>query len=93
LVAGQNTAIDATTLRNELDGLTRELGQLLRSDRTPHDGSDAYPIAGALAAAIESLDLGDAGAHVERLIRDRPIMTTASAFALGMAIGLLLRRS
>jgi ElaB/YqjD/DUF883 family membrane-anchored ribosome-binding protein len=30
--------------------------------------------------------------HVEKLIADRPIAALASAFALGVAIGFMLRR-
>jgi len=48
-----------------------------------------------VAAAMEALGAGliDADFEAERRIRARPIMATASAFAIGMAIGLLLRRT
>ncbi|MGJ4897608.1 MULTISPECIES: hypothetical protein [unclassified Bradyrhizobium] len=89
-------AIDPTTLRTELESLTRELSQLLRGAGTPRDNPDAQPAAaGMLAAAIEVLDmrLSETDVQVERMIRDRPIVATASAFALGLAVGLLLRRT
>lgn len=37
--------------------------------------------------------LSETDVQVERMIRDRPIVATASAFALGLAVGLLLRRT
>ncbi len=88
-------AIDPTTLRTELDSLTRELSQLLRGAGAPRDNPDAQPAAGMLAAAIEALGmrLSETDVQVERMIRDRPIVATASAFALGLAVGLLLRRT
>jgi ElaB/YqjD/DUF883 family membrane-anchored ribosome-binding protein len=36
--------------------------------------------------------LSDEEEHVERLIAERPIAALASAFALGLAIGFILRR-
>ena len=88
-------AIDPAILRNELDALTHELSQLLRTVGARHGASTAPPIAVPVAAAIEALGTGliDADFEVERLIRAHPLMATASAFAIGMAIGLLLRRT
>jgi len=88
-------AIDPTILRNELDVLTRGLSHLLRAADAPHGASIAPPIAVPVAAAMEALGAGliDADFEAERRIRARPIMATASAFAIGMAIGLLLRRT
>jgi ElaB/YqjD/DUF883 family membrane-anchored ribosome-binding protein len=87
-------AIDPAIIRNELDALAQELGQLLRNVGARHAGS-AQPSSEPVAAVIDVLGtaLNEADFEVERLIRARPIMATATAFAIGMAVGLLLRRT
>ncbi|GLH77467.1 hypothetical protein SSBR45G_23750 [Bradyrhizobium sp. SSBR45G] len=88
-------AIDPAILRNELDALTREVGRLMRNTGGHRAGPDGQPIAEPTAAAIGSLSAGlrDADFHIERLIQARPIMAAAAAFAVGVAVGLLLRRT
>ncbi|MGY3451013.1 hypothetical protein [Bradyrhizobium sp. USDA 4353] len=88
-------AIDAATLRNELDALTHELGDLLRHANAHHSGVDPQATTEPIAAAISALGSGlsDADLQIERLIRARPITATVAAFTIGMAIGLLLRRT
>jgi ElaB/YqjD/DUF883 family membrane-anchored ribosome-binding protein len=95
LTTGQNMAIDPAIIRNELDALGQELGQLLRGANARHASSNAQPSSEPAAAAIGVLGaaLSEADIEVERLIRARPIMATAAAFAIGMAVGLLLRRT
>jgi ElaB/YqjD/DUF883 family membrane-anchored ribosome-binding protein len=92
----QNMAIDSTTLNHELDRLTRELDRLLRkASEAGQASSHARPTAVSLDTTIEALGaaLTEADFHVERLVRARPIMATASAFALGIVIGLIFRRT
>ncbi|MGJ5205562.1 hypothetical protein [Bradyrhizobium sp. HKCCYLR20261] len=83
---------DGTALRNELQHLTRELSNLVEKANASGGGTNAQSIAGAFAAAISGLDTRDAASRAEHLIETRPIATVASVFALGMALGLLLRR-
>jgi len=86
--------IDSTTLRNELAALTHELGRLLpKPDGAHHDRHDGQSIVGPVDAAMVVLRTSLTKSHVEQSIRSRPIMATASAFALGTAFGLLLRRT
>ncbi|NPV22879.1 hypothetical protein [Bradyrhizobium aeschynomenes] len=88
-------AIDPVIIRNELDVLGQELRQLLRDAGARHADSNAQTSSEPVAAAIDVLSaaLNEADVEVERLIRARPIIATAAAFAIGMTIGLLLRRS
>lgn len=88
-------AIDSTTLHHELDRLTRELGLLLRTAGEADRASSRAPNAVSLDTTIEALGeaLTEADFHVERLVRTRPITATASAFALGVVVGLLFRRT
>ncbi len=86
--------IDSARLRDELEVLTRHLGRLLESgDRARSE----YPgaIAVGLGSAIDALgtSLNEADAKMEQLVRKRPVTAMASAFALGLAVGLLLRRA
>jgi len=88
-------AVDPAISGNELDVLTRELGRLLKTvGRSGSDASGMESTAARLAAAVDALgaDLGKADIRVERLIRAHPLTAAASAFALGIAVGLLLRR-
>jgi hypothetical protein len=87
-------AIDPAILRNALDDLTHELGRLLRNGGAYHAGSSGKPIAEPIEAVFEALrdGSGDADLQIERLIRAHPLLATAAAVAIGMSIGLLLRR-
>jgi ElaB/YqjD/DUF883 family membrane-anchored ribosome-binding protein len=80
-----------------LRALKGELSRLLNT--TSDDIFDASKIrAEALADQIKSAlnELGETLSeqedHIEKLISDRPITTLASAFALGVVVGFLLRR-
>ncbi|MGJ4947889.1 hypothetical protein [Bradyrhizobium sp. HKCCYLS20291] len=81
-------------LTKELDELMQELRALGGPFRDP-ESEHADAIAKPVAALIESLraDLRGADIHLERLIRTRPIAATACALAVGLALGLLLRRT
>jgi ElaB/YqjD/DUF883 family membrane-anchored ribosome-binding protein len=83
---------------DELLALKSEMSRLLN---IPADDilDAARNRAEALADQIKAT-LGDLGEtlseeeeHVERLIAERPIAALASAFALGIAIGFMLRRN
>ena len=58
----------------------------------PKDRADA--LADQIKAALSELGetLSEQEDHVEKLIAERPIATLASAFALGVVIGFMLRR-
>ncbi len=87
----------SSELGDELRALESEVSRLLNPD-----GDGMFDAAknrvGALADQIKAA-LGELGetlheeeGHVERLIAERPIATLASAFALGVVIGFMLRR-
>ena len=87
----------SSELGDELKALESEVSRLLNTD-----GDDFFDAAksraGALAdqikAALTELGetLGEEEGHVEQLIAERPITTMASAFALGVVVGFMLRR-
>jgi ElaB/YqjD/DUF883 family membrane-anchored ribosome-binding protein len=84
-------------LGDELLALKSEMARLLK---TPADDmfENAKNKTEALAEQIKATlsefgeTLSDEEEHVERLIAERPIAALASAFALGLAIGFILRR-
>lgn len=87
----------AGNLGDELLALKSEISRLLS---TPADDmlesakrhSDAF--AEQVKATLSDLGetLGDEEEQVERLIAERPLVAIASAFALGIAVGFMLRR-
>jgi ElaB/YqjD/DUF883 family membrane-anchored ribosome-binding protein len=88
---------NSSELGDELQALKSEVSRLLD---TTGDGlfDAAKNRADALADQIKSAlnDLGEILSeeedHVEKLIAERPITTLASAFALGVVIGFMMRR-
>ena len=92
-----NTMVRSSELGNELQALKNEMSRLLN---TPADDiCDAAKSRGAALAEQIKDTLNELGAtlsaeedHVEKLIAERPIAALASAFALGIAIGFMLRR-
>ena len=84
-------------LGDELLALKSEMARLLK---TPADDmfENAKTKSEALAEQIKATlsefgeTLSDEEEHLERLIAERPIAALASAFALGLAIGFILRR-
>jgi ElaB/YqjD/DUF883 family membrane-anchored ribosome-binding protein len=84
-------------LGTELQALKREMSRLL--DTTADDVFDAAKsraeaLAEQIKTAVSELGetLGEEEEHVEKLIAERPIAALASAFALGVAVGFMLRR-
>jgi ElaB/YqjD/DUF883 family membrane-anchored ribosome-binding protein len=88
---------NSSELGNELQALKIEVSRLLN---TRNDGifdaakSRADALADQIKAALNELGetLSEREEHVETLIAQRPIATTASAFALGIVIGFMLRK-
>jgi ElaB/YqjD/DUF883 family membrane-anchored ribosome-binding protein len=54
----------------------------------------AEALADQIKAALNELGetLSEQEDHIEKLISDRPIATLASAFAIGVVVGLMLRK-
>lgn len=88
---------DSGELRDELQALKGDVSRLLSTagDETLHaskNGTEA--LARQIKAALNELGetLSKQEDHLETLIADRPVTTVASAFALGVVVGLMLRR-
>ncbi len=84
-------------LRDELQALKVDLSRLLNQsaeDIFDRSKSQADAVADQIKAALS--DLGEALSQEEdqlaRMVSERPVTALASAFALGMFVGLLLRR-
>lgn len=88
---------DAGELIDELEVLKGDVSRLLN---TTGEGifdaskSRAEALADQVRAALNELGetLGEQEEHLESIISERPIASLASAFALGVVVGLLLRR-
>ena len=88
---------DQTELRDELQALKGDVSRLLN---TAGEGildvskNRAEALADQIKAALNELaeTLGEQEDHVENFISDRPVASLASAFALGVVIGFMLRR-
>jgi ElaB/YqjD/DUF883 family membrane-anchored ribosome-binding protein len=88
---------NSNELSDELQSLKNEVSRLLNNN-----GDDVFDAtknrADALADQIKTAlselreTLSEQEDHVGSLIAERPIATTASAFALGVVIGFMLRR-
>ena len=87
----------SSELGDELHALKSEVSRLLNSKG---DGlfdaakNRADALADQIKTALNELGetLSEEEDHIEALIAERPIATMASAFALGVVIGLMLRR-
>ena len=87
---------DTEALIDELQALKNDVSRLVQ---TTGEGifdaskSRAETLADQIKAALNELGetLGQQEDHIETLISERPIASIASAFALGMVIGFLLR--
>ena len=88
---------DSSELRDELEALKGDVSRLLN---TTGEGifdtgkNRAEALADQIKAALNDLSktLSEEENHVEKLISDRPTTTLASAFALGVVVGFMLRR-
>ena len=88
---------DSSELGVELRALKDDVSRLLN---TTSEGifdasrNRAEALADQITAALDELGetLGEQEDHVEKLVSDRPITSLASAFALGVVIGFMLRR-
>lgn len=88
---------DSRELTDELQALKGDVSRLLNT--TSEEFLDASrnraeALADQIKAALNDLGetLGEQEEHVERIISERPIASLASAFALGVVVGLMLRR-
>jgi ElaB/YqjD/DUF883 family membrane-anchored ribosome-binding protein len=81
----------------ELQALKHEISQLLdirADDLLDAAKSRTEALADQVKAAMSELGetLSEEEEHVEKLVAERPIAALASAFAIGVVIGLMLRR-
>ncbi len=88
---------DSSELRDELQVLKGDVSRLLNTTSEGiFDSSKnrAEALADQIKAALNELGetLSEQEDQVEKLISDRPITSLASAFALGVVIGFMLRR-
>jgi ElaB/YqjD/DUF883 family membrane-anchored ribosome-binding protein len=88
---------DSSGLRDELEALKGDVSRLLN---TTSDGifdttkNRADALADQIKAALKDLGetLSEQEGHAEHIISDRPVTSLASAFALGVVVGFMLRR-
>jgi ElaB/YqjD/DUF883 family membrane-anchored ribosome-binding protein len=88
---------DTSELRDELQALKGDVSRLLN---TTSEGifdtsrNRAEALADQIKAALNDLGetLSQEEGQVEKMISDRPITSLASAFALGIVVGFMLRR-
>lgn len=88
---------DPSEWRDELQTLKGDVARLLN---TTSDGvfdtakSRADALTDQIKAALNDLSetLSEQQGHAEHIISDRPITSLASAFALGVVVGFMLRR-
>jgi ElaB/YqjD/DUF883 family membrane-anchored ribosome-binding protein len=92
-----NEMFDSGAFRDELLTLKDDVRRLL--DTTSDGVLDASKnrvksLANQIGAALNDLGdtLGEEEDRVEEILTDRPITTLASAFALGVVVGFMLRR-
>jgi len=88
---------DPSDLGAELLALKGEVSRLLNTTGEGlFDASKerAEALADQIKAALNDLGetLGEQEDHLENLISDRPVASLASAFALGVVVGFMLRR-
>jgi ElaB/YqjD/DUF883 family membrane-anchored ribosome-binding protein len=87
----------SSELSDELLALKGEISRLLHAPaddvfNAAKDKSEAF--VEQIKATLSDLGdtLSEEEEHVERLIAERPIVALASAFAIGIAVGFMLRR-
>ena len=88
---------DRSELRDDLQALKGDVSRLLN---TTSDGifdaskNRAETLADQIKAALNDLGetLGEQEGHLDKVVSDRPITSPASAFALGVVVGFMLRK-
>jgi ElaB/YqjD/DUF883 family membrane-anchored ribosome-binding protein len=88
---------DSSGLRDELLALKADVSRLLNTTSEElFDASKnrAEALADQIKAALNDLGetLSEEEGQLEKLISERPVAALASAFALGVVVGLMLRR-
>lgn len=88
---------DSGELRDELQALKGDVTRLLNTTGEEiFDASrnHAEALADQIKAALNDLGdtLSEQEEHLESIVSERPIASLASAFALGVVVGLMLRR-
>ncbi len=88
---------DSGEMRDELQALKGEVTRLLNTTSEGiFDASKnrADALADQIKAALDDLGetLSEQEGHVMNIMADRPITSLASAFALGVVVGFMLRR-
>jgi ElaB/YqjD/DUF883 family membrane-anchored ribosome-binding protein len=88
---------DQGALRDELQSLKVDLASMLSSageDILNNSKARADALADQIKAALADLGeiLGEEDGQIGKLVADRPVASLASAFALGLVVGLALRR-
>ncbi len=88
---------DQSALRDELHSLKVDLSSLLNTtgeEILNSSKSRAEALTDQIKTALSEFGevLGQEEGQLEKLISDRPITSLASAFALGVVVGLALRR-
>ena len=78
------------TLKNDVSRLLNTSGDRLRDATMSHADALADQIKAALGDLGETI--GDEGDRINDIISERPVATLASAFALGVVVGFMLRR-
>lgn len=89
--------IKSSELGDELLALKSEMSRLLgmpADDMLETARNKSEALAEQIKATLSDLGetLSEEEEHVERLVAERPIVALASAFALGIAVGFMLRR-
>jgi ElaB/YqjD/DUF883 family membrane-anchored ribosome-binding protein len=94
---GTGAMFKSGDLGDELQALKNEMSRLLST--SAEDVFDAAKsrteaLGDQIKATLNELGetLGQEEEHIEKMIAERPIAALASAFALGIAIGFMLRR-
>jgi ElaB/YqjD/DUF883 family membrane-anchored ribosome-binding protein len=79
---------------DELQALQSEVSRLMNTTGEGIFENRSEALADQIKAALGELGetLSEQEDHVEKLIAERPITSMASAFALGVVIGFMLRR-
>lgn len=94
---GRNAMSENSAFRDELQALKSDLSRLASTageELFDASRSRAEAVAGHIREALDDLGstLEQQEDHIEKLISNRPIASLASAFALGIVVGLMLRK-